>query len=248
MSKKDRKSRTDFKKLLEEGFTQEESDNSFEKEAFEGFKSSEIKPDDFDQIMNELDQAIDKKVIEAKEKHHRKRRGVVLLQFRKIAIAASIVLLVSIISLNLLVSKNNGEQIFETYFQPITHVDLTTRSDDSPNLGVTENEAKMAYERGDYKEAVGRYKKLLNQYPNNSKHALFLGISYLSIGNQQKAINLLSRIENVDAKYKHDIEWYLALAYLKNNEKNAAKIILEKLVQEDGFYKKSSEALLKEFK
>ena len=46
------------------------------------------------------------------------------------------------------------------------------------------------------------------------------------------------------SRYDEDIQWYLALAYLKTEQKGTAKLLLEGLRDKKGFYKDQSALIL----
>lgn len=235
-----------FKKLLKKENQINLKLDEFDAEALEGWNSLPNAEENFDTILNSLDKKIDVLSVIS-------HQGTELPTEKKtkpgslgkwVALAASILLLIGVSFYIFQPKESYEQQLFSTYFSPRVHPDAPVRGESVMNLNEVESKAMYSYEAEDFKMAVNHYEVLVREYPKNSKHALFLSISYLGINNAEKAINVLSRLDIVDENYKSDIAWYLALAYLKNNEKNAARIILEGLAKEDCFYTESAIEIL----
>lgn len=220
--------------------------DEFDLEALEGWNAHPESVQNFDKILSSLDEKIDQlsgiktsgTPADEEKKTNPRTWG------KWMAVAATVLLLVGVSVYIFQDKKTPEQQLFATYFSPRVHPDAPMRGESTASLEETEMKAMYAYEAEDFKKSVNYYEVLVNEYPKSSKHALFLSISYLGVNNPQKAINVLSRLNNVDESYKTDIAWYLALAYLKNNERNAARIILEKLALEDSFYSESAREIL----
>lgn len=214
--------------------------DGFDKESMEGWQSLSNVEEKFEEIMLSLDKKIDAITEPSSSKENKIKPSI-----KWFAIAASILLLIGV-SFYVFENRTTPEQnLYASYFSPMAHPDAPVRGSENTSLSEVEYHAMTAYEAEDYKKAVNYYETLFNEYPRNTKNALFLSISYLGVNNPTKAIQVLSRIDNVEENYKSDISWYLALAYLKNNEKNSARIILDGLTKEDNFYTESAQEILK---
>ena len=73
------------------------------------------------------------------------------------------------------------------------------------------------------------------------KNANFL---HLNTEKPEKAIELLSKYVPEGSKYDEDIQWYLAMAYLKVEQRGTAKLLLEGLRDKKVFYKNQAEIIL----
>lgn len=235
-----------FKNILKKKSQTDIKLDEFDAEAIEGWNSLPNAEENFDSILNALDKKIDALAgISEKGNTFQIEKKTKPGSIGKwIALAASILLIVGVSVYIFQSNETQEQQLFSTYFSPRVHPDAPVRGESVINLNEVEAKAMYAYEAEDFKKAINHYEILVREYPRNSKHALFLSISYLGVNNPEKAINVLSRLEKVDENYKSDIAWYLALAYLKNNEKNAARIVLESLVKEDSFYTESAIEIL----
>lgn len=131
----------------------------------------------------------------------------------------------------------NTDAIYAGYFKPLTHPDALVRGENS-----NASPAVEAYEKEDYFEAVNIYRKLVDVDSNNVKNKLFLGISYMSTNQPQKAIATLSTLLE-SQEYYHDIRWYLALAYLKTKQIDHAEKLFSQLAKEDNFYQEKAKEI-----
>jgi tetratricopeptide (TPR) repeat protein len=105
--------------------------------------------------------------------------------------------------------------------------------------------AEKAYNELDYPNAILYYKQLLNKDPNQDKYILFLGVSYLADNQTEQAIRLFNNSPYKNSMYAEDINWYLALAYIKKGDTQTAAILLQNLAKVSDYYKDQAWALYK---
>ncbi len=156
------------------------------------------------------------------------------------SIAASIAILIGVSWFGYNTFSNpNYNELFDTNYEPYPNtVHLITRGE--AHLS-EEKKAFIAYESGHYKEAVSLF-STLDQ--NLNYLDLYMGISYLNIDDTEKAIELFRKAETKDHEFKEAANWYLALAYLKNNDEQRAKTVLEKQILKYEFKKIEASELL----
>src|SRR5690606_29346091 len=97
-----------------------------------------------------------------------------------------------------------------------------------------ETKAFQAYENKNMDKAIDLFSNIYKL--NQSEYALFYkAMSILEKDEAtQEAIRILQNTEWSD-EYKDNSLWYLALAYLKQDNKAKAKLILEKLKNESNY-------------
>lgn len=107
--------------------------------------------------------------------------------------------------------------------------------------------AREAYSKEDYPAASSNY-ELVGE-GRTGEDTFFLGLSYLYNNNSAKAVEMLSDAHNRSAptkkEYSQPIDWYLALAHLKNGDVAAAKPLLQQMIDGNYWIKKEAEELLK---
>ncbi len=125
----------------------------------------------------------------------------------------------------------SNERIFETYFEPYRNTVLPIVRGEEMNT--IQYRAFLAYESGEYHKAINLFNSVGNQ---DEKYVRFYkAMCYLSVDKTQEAIETLlplskdsdGSIEDLDWRQK--AEWYLALAYVKQNKEKEALHYLDKL-------------------
>lgn len=106
------------------------------------------------------------------------------------------------------------------------------------------------YDRKDYAGAVNDFEETLKKNPSDEKALFYSAVSYLSLGQTEKAVtNLTKVLQNKNGEYYDSAQWYLSLAYIKNNDtKNARKNLQELQNNSKSRYQKQADETLKEMK
>ena len=105
--------------------------------------------------------------------------------------------------------------------------------------------AFTAYEDEDYGLALELFKEL-QQKQTDSYIQFYEAIVLMQLNKQQEAVPLLENYIAGNGELKDRAIWYLALAYLKQDDIAKSREQLEKLVEEEGFKAKAAKALLEE--
>lgn len=215
-------------------FEQEMENDPFLMEAVEGLMLQHSTWDkaQIQQLENELHQKIDQKIQQPQS------GKIIPLHFFRYAAAACVIGILAFTSWRLFLSPEQLDEqaIYASYFHPLTHPDATVRGE---NAVSDETAAVQAYEKEDYFGAVKYYEKLVANNPENIKNNLFLGISLLATNQAQKAVDVLNKI-NTSNDFHFDVQWYLAMAYLKNKDVQHALDLFSALSKEDNYYQKQS--------
>lgn len=136
----------------------------------------------------------------------------------------------------------NTEDLYSAYYEtypntvlPVVRADST---EESP-----ETLAFQAYENEDHERAIDLFSSIYET--SHAEYALFYkAMSILDKGEAtQEAIRILQNTEWSD-DYKDKSLWYLALAYLKQDNKPKAKLVLEKLKNESNYRNQQVSELL----
>jgi len=144
--------------------------------------------------------------------------------------------------------KTTNEQIFAANYEPYSSL----QSDRSS----TAEEDYIAiigfYDNQQYQEAMPLLENYISKNTNQANAQIMLGNVYLNVSpaQTQKAIDLFQAISSSENKLFLEVaQWYLALAYLKNDEKGKALPVLENLAEKSvGKYSKLAEKLLENIK
>ncbi len=166
-------------------------------------------------------------------------------RYTKWLAAASIVLILGLSYVLTLDDKPTNEELFTNYFEPyrnvIQPIERGNSQQDEKTLAFT------AYEKGNYKKAIVLFSKLYNS-TNESYYLFYKANALLKLEKANEAIPvLLEHLKTKDTLTKKS-RWYLALAYLKLNNKVEAKITLKKVLTESTYKTKEANELLKKIK
>ena len=73
---------------------------------------------------------------------------------------------------------------------------------------------------------------VLNKQPASPCSAYYKGLCYLELEDGVKAISLFKQAQSSNNKFiKNSADWYMSLAYLKNDEEEKAKEVLEQILK-----------------
>ncbi|WP_338769394.1 tetratricopeptide repeat protein [Bernardetia sp. ABR2-2B] len=111
-------------------------------------------------------------------------------------------------------------------------------------------DAMRAYDNKKYTDAIFLFDSYLITNPNDAQALYFGGVSYYENHNYSKSISLLEdflkqKSSMIYQKHNQDAEWYLANSYLKTNQKQKAKTVLQKIANSGSKYASQAKSLLK---
>lgn len=167
-----------------------------------------------------------------------------VISIRPWLVAACVILLLGLGSWLLFFNSTdlNVDQLYTANFAPYENV--VHPIERGEQLEDLKTRAFTAYEDEDYSLAQELFKELQVQQ-NDPYIAFYEAIVLMQLNKPQEAVPLLiGYIEN-NGQLKDRATWYLALAYLKQNNVAESKMQLEKLVKMGSFKKEASQELLK---
>jgi len=224
----------------EEQFMVEEhlkNDANFKKELdFQtNLKTAIIKEDDdnFRNLISELES-------KANMKNSMPRRSYVTW-----LAAASVILLLGFSYFLTLDQKATTDDLFVSYFEPYRNVvQPLVRGNEQQDEKTL---AFLAYEKGEYDTAISLFSDLYST-TKEPYYLFYKANALLKLEKANEAVPLLLEHLKTNDTLTEKSTWYLALAYLKLNDKANARITLKKVIA-DGKYKTTeAQNLLKEFK
>lgn len=165
-----------------------------------------------------------------------------------LSIAAAIALLIVAflyfspsVQTNSVLATNSPSELFESYHETYSMV-LNQRSGTEEEDQISK--AVQAYEEQDYKKAASIFQTLKDKETSAGIFHFYAALSELSAGNASAAIPLFEKInEDMPALYVEQSRWYLALAYLKNENIAAAKVTLQG-IQKGAYQYEAATAIL----
>lgn len=159
------------------------------------------------------------------------------------AVAATVVITIG--SYFMFFKKANPQELYVDNYQVFPNA-VAPSVRDGNETNTDSSSAFKYYDAEKYLEAAGMFSEIFEK--NQAEYALFYQIQcYLALGDTQKAIDLLLNASFTDGKVPYNTlqKWYLAMAYLKQNEIETAKLYLELLTNYENIQKQKAEQLLK---
>jgi tetratricopeptide (TPR) repeat protein len=168
----------------------------------------------------------------------------IFIKTYKAAIAASLsLLIVSAIILTNLNSNYSSDELFDQYFKVYDSGGGVERGkSDLEKLQV----AKIEYEKGNYEMAVNIFEQIDITEENRIEIWLHAGNAYLKLNDVNKAIDNFKSIINAKSGFEEYAKWYLSLCYLKNDDLEHARPLLQEIKESGrGKYMEADEILSK---
>lgn len=163
----------------------------------------------------------------------------------RIAVAAAVILILALIAVTIYQNRQvSPDKLFAQYYEPYEDV-VTAKS--SPDEKILLN-GLLHYNYADYDTAIALFISGLQSDPDNEDLRFYLGSSSLAQGSYQDAIQHFSLLREKTRKYYHPAGWYLALAYLGNDQADEAVKMFELIRDEGGFYSGNAERILNKLK
>ena len=188
-------------------------------------------------VLNDREQL--KKEIQKWDTVNNKRR------FNSWQIAASLIILLGTSLLFLFNSQSSSmEELYASNFEPYRNImQPIVRGEHKDDI---QSKAFEAYETKDYENAILHFNEILKEEPN-ATISFYKANLLLQLNNTDEAITILeANVKNSDTLQDRNL-WYLALAYLKDNNIDASKKTLKQLLSQSKFKAKEAAILIEEF-
>lgn len=163
-------------------------------------------------------------VEEKMEEFHQRLASPVIRQSKTIrlryfAVAASVAIIVSLGVWFLLINNDTKKDLYAGYYKPDPGL-MTV-------MGSTDNyvfeKAMVSYRNGEYRDAINSWKEQSAGNPSSDTLAYFLGAAYQAAGITDSAKIYLGKIAaQTESSFYKDANWYMALLYLKTNNRAEA--------------------------
>lgn len=138
----------------------------------------------------------------------------------------------------------NHIELYEDYYQSYPNVVApTVRGENSEDI---ESEAFYEYDNGNYEKSLVLFSKIYET--DKDDYALFYkALSQMELQKTTEAIATFKQFDlGKNNAFTHFVKWYLALAYLKENQKEQAMPLLKSLSETENPQQEMAQKLLKE--
>lgn len=161
--------------------------------------------------------------------------------FGKWSMAASILILIGVgwFAYNSM-SASNYHDLYNDNFEayPNTVYTITRGAENQSSA----REAFTAYELGEYEKAAAIFESA--EQEGIAHLDFYLAQSYLNLGKNEEAIELFAKVILEDDEFEAEANWYLALAYLKKEDKANAIAALKRQIKNYEFNRAKATTLL----
>lgn len=107
------------------------------------------------------------------------------------------------------------------------------------------NKTMTIFAKGNYKKALTRCEEILKTYPDDLNANFYGALCYFNLGENQKAFELFSICETHKFNnFEEDAKWYSAKCLINMNKNDQAKILLNEIIENNGFYTKEAKKML----
>ena len=177
-------------------------------------------------------------------------KGSVFISQKKWYLAAAAAVILLIVSYVFLYRPPPSDPIaiFETYYQPYPNILKPKVRGEVPIGDTSREKAYMAYDDGDFKKAIEYFQEALTAQDDAEKDfiLLYLGNCYLSMDSASAAKDILLLIDE-QSNLANQAKWYLGLAYLKLEDLDNARSMLNSLTQDstNSYYEDANQILRK---
>lgn len=195
------------------------------------------------QVLQSVSRTDLENLFENEKKKNRAKSTIRRIIYASVSAAAIVAV---VITLNLFRDKT-GENLYLAYFEAPTNETIASRGISS-DLSLEIEKFYDLYANKEYAEGLQFATSIFknNELTENPELLFYISICQLEMNKTSDAEkNLIQLSELGDSfSYSQSVNWYLALAYLKNNKINEAKTILEKIMQEGLYYSDKANELL----
>jgi hypothetical protein len=141
-------------------------------------------------------------------------------------------------------SKNSNAAIYEEFYQSYPNVVApTVRGEQKEDI---KSEAFYEYDSGNYEKSLALFSAIYESEKDD--YALFYkALSQMELQKTNDAINTFNQFDlNKNNAFTPFVKWYLALAYLKDNQKEKAMPLLKSLSENENPQQEMAQKLLTE--
>jgi tetratricopeptide (TPR) repeat protein len=163
---------------------------------------------------------------------------VIQLSLKKLmAIAASVIILVSAGIYFFMQSKPSAEKLYAQFAQHET-INIQARGSTGDSLA---QQAAEKFNGKHYEEALLLFQQYLAKQPDDIQMKLSMAICYMELGKNKEADAVFSELASGSSAYAATAQWYQALSALKKKDMAACRTAINSIPSSSSFYAKAQE-------
>lgn len=161
--------------------------------------------------------------------------------FLKYAIAACVIIGLSVFASKYFIDTTNTDDLFAENFAAYRNIVLPIERGEG--IDTPQEEAFFKYEIKEYAAAIEGFETEFEK-TKEPYYLFYMANAYLALGNTKQAIPLLEKHQSFKDDFYEKSQWYLALAYLKEKNKDKSIELLEEISTRNGYHHKEAKTLL----
>lgn len=171
-----------------------------------------------------------------------RKRVIPLWAKNAMRVAAMLLLFAGVYQVFLTFGGVHTSEVYDTYFEAYEAPSMERDGSESPNWKLV----VASYQNGAYKETIPFLQQSKGEVPDYLI-AFYTGISHMASQKPdlEKAVQNFDEVLTTDNDYHQQAEWYKALALLKMEKEEAAKVIFKKIVAAKNYQYEEAESILK---
>lgn len=162
---------------------------------------------------------------------------------RWISIAASFLVFVSV-GYWLFMSQNSNDSLYKNYYETFPNVEApVVRGSVSDDI---KSKAFYAYDSKQYEEALRLFSEIYEK--DKDDYALFYkGLALMELEQFPEAVKVFEGYQTKpNSAFNSYVKWYLALSYLKTNETEKSKSLVNELIKSENPFQSQAKELLRD--
>ncbi|MFA9389833.1 MAG: tol-pal system YbgF family protein [Prolixibacteraceae bacterium] len=164
---------------------------------------------------------------------------------RMIGAAASIAAVISVGAMSLSQQKQSAQEIYNKAYHPYEAAGLYR----SPSSVTPEIRGVDLYNNQKFRSALAQFSIVLQENPEHPMCNFYTGLSHQQLNEFNFAIHSYQKvIDEKDNLFIEQAEWYMALCYLRTDESKKAYSTFNKIITNNGYYKKDAKEIIKKLK
>lgn len=187
---------------------------------------------------NDFQNKLNKTLAQHKNQQEKKapKAKIRKMNWKPLALAASILLIVGFFYINNMTSKTNPQELFAEYSKPGKLSVITKGSTDDIIANIEKD-----FNAGEYNKASMQLSSLMDtlssEHPNWFDLKLAQGISSLELGENEEAKTIFNALRKTDYLNAPKADWHYILTLLKTGEAEAAKAEIKAYLNSSKSYK-----------
>ena len=156
--------------------------------------------------------------------------------------AATVAVIATLSVIAFLNVGKSDKDLFLAYYTVYPNVDSPISRAEGSNAAVW-----VDYESGNYQKAYRQFHENIRANKNDDTSWFYLGICAIELDLLQEAEEAFEKVSAMsESKYKEQAQWYLALNYLKAEDKSRSKATLNEIILSGSSYGTKAQELLLE--